>query len=470
MKYIKLLIVLFLIWDFYYTVRQAKYMTPLDGDIAGIIMPSPGYSYVLDDPFAFSATIEKKSYPATNRSVVHYMMRSFLRNVPLLLQNWLEPVSSVYYSQALLRAIIKFMMIIGLSIVISGSFSFRSFSFLSAALLITPLFQIGGIGAFFETTFSSITYTSFYSFPMALLIGYLSVFIVQILHNVKVNYKWYHHLILILLAILVAFSGPLVPPLLVLVSPLIVLFLYFKRKDNNITIDILHLIFGFILVLYSVYAGSFNSENNWAFLPIADRYKLLPQGFLKLFCVDSIYIILIVIIIFNLILSTKVKSALRKHLYSSVLILICASVIYILLIPLGGYREYRPLILRSDIALPVTLILIFIYGYSSSILFLRLNKFYYRKLYLIVNLGFILWLTYQDKLDKSVTECQLKTLETIMESSSDTVILNDWCSLLTWQRTQEVSHLNSSLLQKWGILNSEKLYRHNDSYFKEKEK
>ena len=70
--------------------------------------------------------------------------------------------------------------------------------------------------------------------------------------------------------------------------------------------------------------------------------------------------------------------------------------IYIVLLPLGGYREYRPNIVRRDTLMPVILCLIFFYGRSSFYLLNHLVPKYKRK-YLILIVIFSLVFTIADE-------------------------------------------------------------------------
>ena len=57
------------------------------------------------------------------------------------------------------------------------------------------------------------------------------------------------------------------------------------------------------------------------------------------------------------------------------------ALIYLLLLPLGGYREYRPYIIRRDTFMPIWMLLFFFYGITTLHIVknvrMKLKKFYY---------------------------------------------------------------------------------------------
>ena len=174
-----LLLLLFLI-DVGYSFIQHFYVS-LDGDIAAIVMPSKEYQQVLKDPFAWKVITKDSIYAAPNRFFAHWSMSAYFKNVPLLLQNFVSPVNSIYASSALAKTGIQVFMIFILSVYISEKKSLFSKEFLVAAVLITPLFQTFGYNGLMGIIDKSITYTFFYALPLALLLVFFHFLILFIM-------------------------------------------------------------------------------------------------------------------------------------------------------------------------------------------------------------------------------------------------------------------------------------------------
>ena len=121
-----------------------------------------------------------------------------------------------------------------------------------------------------------------------------------------------------------------------------------------------------ILSLYALYVGKNNSIFLDNTISLAERYSRIPQGLLRILTQKigfPIFLILIGINIFLLrknIVSDDVKKSLQIFNWIG-LFALC----YILLLPLGGYKEYRSFIVRYDTIMPITIGLIFIYAKSS---------------------------------------------------------------------------------------------------------
>lgn len=134
------------------------------------------------------------------------------------------------------------------------------------------------------------------------------------------------------------------------------------------------------------------------------------------------------------------------------------SLFYILLLPLGGYRDYRPNVLRHDTILPITLSLIFVFGQTTLYIIYKLSKQQrYRYLPLIALVLFIF--TFSDQLPIK-NSCDRKALELIANSNNEEVKIQNNCKLLSWKiiDSPKDSELSSELLKRWNIIKQDKLY------------
>lgn len=135
------------------------------------------------------------------------------------------------------------------------------------------------------------------------------------------------------------------------------------------------------------------------------------------------------------------------------------SVFYLLLLPLGGYRSYRPLILRYDTFIPVMigLLLIFIQGID-----ILSDYFKGRPLgfYLLFILALMTRYTLSDYKCVDNRACEKRSLEKIIFSGEEIVILPANCTIMGWEKIRHPAHsiYISQMLQKWNILSGEKKF------------
>ncbi|MDP3914875.1 MAG: hypothetical protein Q8R96_14175 [Bacteroidota bacterium] len=98
------------------------------------------YSMILG--FQMLCTGEKHVNP--NRFFAHFFFKEYMQKVPIFLQKLTDPVSSVYFSCALLKIITHLLVIFIISSLISGTKYIFDRKFLISAALITPLIQANG--------------------------------------------------------------------------------------------------------------------------------------------------------------------------------------------------------------------------------------------------------------------------------------------------------------------------------------
>jgi len=135
------------------------------------------------------------------------------------------------------------------------------------------------------------------------------------------------------------------------------------------------------------------------------------------------------------------------------------SAFFIFLLPLGGFRTYRPNILRYDTIMPITICLIFIYGISTYFLINNVST-KYKKYYLSGVIIIMLIFTYADKPNFSENVCERQALETIAQSPEKIVFLKSDCTIMSWEKITDYkdSELNAKLLQYWNVTKEKKLY------------
>ncbi len=466
-----LLLAAFLLLDAGYSLVQ-HLNVPLDGDIAPIVVPADKYVQVLHDPLGLGV-LEGERYCAPNRYFVHAPMRWYLKQAPLALQAFTNPVNSVYVSCALLKTALQLALIGLLAAFAMGSN--RRWELLLAAALVTPFFQAYGYNLQMGIIEKSITYTFFYPLSMACLLAFFLPF-----YRGKIA-AW-QQLFLLPLALALPLSGPLVPGILLLVCPSVVLFFFVKKLREQPDLPIARFIplgravkaatelpkpmlFYFtlasLLSLWSLYVGSFNSDSDSpAIIPLAERYPALLRGLASISTLKLGFPFLLLGILGNLFLVKKFAGPDDKAHISQVGNWLAVFIIaYLLLLPLGGYRSYRALIVRHDTILPVTLCLVFFYAKTAMVL-LR-NNWPKRRWYAWGLAALSLAVTLADLPEFDHNDCEKAALETIAHSTEKKVKLSGDCPVLGWNEKithPNASKLNAKLLQIWQVTDEERLY------------
>jgi hypothetical protein len=143
-------------------------------------------------------------------------------------------------------------------------------------------------------------------------------------------------------------------------------------------------------------------------------------------------------------------------------ILICFNLFalaYLILLPLGGYREYRPNIIRRDTLMPVILALFFLFG-RTSFLVLKVTSIKRKKLYILLLAGVLIFFTINDNPDFKEDVCERKALVQLQQSPEKIVRLDNSCTVMSWHIITDYreSEVRGQLLKYWGVLDAEKWY------------
>ena len=482
-KILPALIAILLLCDFSFSYLQ-YYYSPLDGDMAGGIVPAKDVQEIFDDPFGIKVLRGKERHPNPNRFFAHLFFREYFQKIPLLLQKITSPIDSVYHSCAAIKLLIQILIIYFLASIVSQTKSIFSKNLLLVALLLTPLFQTEGYARQMGIIDKSITYTFFYSLPIMLLLGYFWLLYHYFRHNkFRQSNNYYTIFLLILLTIVLPFSGPLIPAT-VLVLGLLLLIFYTTpliggtmRSSKTTLLSLLKNTFQtiprpllyfftpiFILSAYSLFIGTYNSTYTNESIPITERYQRLPIGLYYLFVRKLGLPLLIAFIAANIFI-------IKKYLFNaSAKMLIITSkwigffaLIYALLLPIGGYRPYRENILRYDTIMPITILLCYLWASTSYFILSNIQK--RKKIYLTVLIVFLLIFANSDRLNYTENNCEKNALILLSKSEETIVPLKNQCHVLSWAPIKDAkkSTLNAELLHIWRITPHKVLYYHTSS-------
>ena len=474
--FFKIIFILFLFYEMYISYRSYQNFNT-DGDIVGLIY---NYNEVLKDPFGFNIILNKTSYGGTNRYFAHVISRNCFIYGPNIFQLWYEPIESIYASFAFARTAIRFLLVGLLAVYISGKRKIWDFDFLTAAVLICPLFQIYGYRSEMGIIDTSITYTFFYAFAYSAVVLLFLPFYNNSIKGRPLVFKMPVLISLMLLVIFAAFNGPLNAPVIIIICSFSLCSLFIdnfnKSRDksflqqiksgiNNIPKQVL-IVFSFAIVicLYSFYIGTFNSENNWVSLPLNIRYQRLFEGIHPYFIKKLGFPILIVMILINRKILLKFKDEPQTtFILKSLRLFLGMALIYLLMLPLGGYRSSRYFIIRNDTLIPVTMGLILSFGITTFHILKNIQFRIKPAYYVLVLLCLFAYVNAdQDKegFFLQYKDCEKTSLEKLASSPDSIVLLKGDCSVLNWIKTTkpEDSHNQTDLLMRWNVLKERKLY------------
>jgi hypothetical protein len=446
---------------------------PLDGDMAGGIVPAEDVKPILKDPFGISVITDNAVYPNPNRYFAHWTFYTYFNCAPICLQSFVDPIDSVYLTGALAKIFIQILIFTFLSFYITGRQKVFSSDFLIAAVLVIPLFQTNGYRSYMGIIDPSITYTFFYALPCAILLLFYLPFYYDSVYGTSLMKKWVVKIFVFAMAIYVVFDGALNPGIILTITLLYGLKSYLMTDKNlsfiKRTIQTFQIIpktylFFFSLIsllsLYALHIGTNNSIFLGETISIGERYARIPMGILTVVTQKIGFPIFLIVIGINIFLlrrniqNNEIKKSLRIFSWIGLFALF-----YILLLPLGGYKEYRPYILRYDTIMPITLGLIFIYAMSSYQLIKHFNG---KSKYLYLALTFVFTFVFSnaDKLELNKNACEKLALEKISKSNDKVVLIENDCTVLSWDKITDStkSALNGQLLKKWKITSDNKQY------------
>ena len=479
-KYKKALIAIFaifLVFDISFSFVQ-YYHQSFDGDVVENVAPANYIKPILNDPIGLNVLIKGDSGVNPNRFFSLWTYKTYFEKVPISLQNFLSPIDSIYASAALFKIFVQIGLIFLLSLFITKTPKFWKLNFLLSALLVSLFFQTNVYSIYLGIIDSSITYVFYYAFPFMLLMLYLVPFV----FNKDIQNKKILNTTLRVLAIPFAFvvclSGPLNPGAAIIISLLALLRIVLKNiksQQNNQAINSKKLFIAIrnipshywnyfmpliILSLYSLYIGTFNSMWVSEEIPIQERYFNIHKGVFNIMTQKLGYPLLVVSIIINSILiKYKYKSEKGTKILYNFNWLLLFILFYALLLPLGGYRPYRPYILRYDTIIPITICLVFMFGVSTMYLIQSVQKPFKIAYYFYI-LFIIFIYTNADRNIQLNSEKERKAITLIAQSKDRIVKIPKDYKVLSWHNinSPQESEDKAKLLLSWNIIKEKKLF------------
>jgi len=455
---------IFLIGDFTFSFIQ-YYNTPLFGDLAGHVLPDKVIQPVFDDPFGFHLLLTGETHSNPNRFFAHWAVADYFQYFPLWLQKFTNPINSVYLASSVAKLTVQLLFVYILAFFISGSSNPAKKNFLIAAVIIAPLFQAYGYWSRMGIVDKSIVYTFFYALPIVILMMFLFPVFNRLMHGRKITA--FHYFYMVPLIVILPLSGPLIPAVILIVSFLIFLNLFFRSKERNLIVFFKSVpnFFYILLIpinlwsLYSLFLGFYNSNYSGEMISLAERFSRLPEGiFSQLFHSLGFPLMLLVIGI-NTWLIKRSNYHEGKELIRILIWIGIFAFIYILLLPFGGYRPYRPRIIRYDTFMPVTIALIYYFGASTYFL-INHFKTIGKQRYVAAVLLCLLVFTIADIKGIGRNRCERQALEKMARSNDNIIPIPKDCFVLDWQNVHDYqqSDKKAELIYYWKITDKKILF------------
>lgn len=460
-RYLRWVLGLLVLLDLAHTFVQSYYL-PLDGDLAGIVLPSARCQQVLHDPFGWAALARQEVYTAPNRFFAHAAMVGYLRHVPRALQALAEPIESLYLAQALLQVAVQaalLWLLAAYARLLLPRLS-RTGGWLAAALL-TPLFQLTSFSAQMGILSRSITYTFFYALPLALLLAWLLPLGRAAARARPLRLPWPMVALWAALAPVLAFNGPVATAAVaVLTLVLAAQGAWMRRRTGRWPAWWSGQALGLwlwlgLLCVVSLYEGRFEAESSH-FYSLPQLYRLLPLGIGQALTGKLGLPLLLAFVGLNVWLLRRYAPSEENRRVRQLLRWVGVfALLYLLLLPLGGYRPYRALLVRSDSVLPVLLGLLLAYAGSTLYLLMHLPA-PARRWYAGGVLGLTVFFVAADarlwyRKDNNLNE--RAGLALLAQTTGPVLRLPAECQVMAWTPITDPqnSATNAALLHYWGV-------------------
>lgn len=458
-----------------------NYQLPLDGDLVPTIYPAPWYSRVLHDPFGWAVLARNEVYAGPNRFFAHATLSWYWKHVPLWLQHVTTPINSLYAASALFTTAAQLLILFVLAAYVrlgsGGSARRGGASYWLAVALLAPLFQTDGFYEQMGITNRAITYTFFYTLPTGLVLVLLWPFYQAACQHQPLRLAWWRAGLLGLLMVVISFNGPIGTAAVAVL--LLGIGLYWVGRQRRAAVrwpapgstlatgwlsgqalGLLALLAA--LSLYSLYIGRNNSENSHTY-SLGELYQRLPVGLYNELTMQWGLPLLGLLVLVNAQLIRRLlpASAERQRVLTSLRWVGWFALVFVLLLPLGGYRDYRSYLIRNDSIQPVLIGLFYAYGISTGLLLQQLRARpwggYAAGVALFAGLFSYVDATIQMPRNN---DCERWALDQLARAPEPVVRIAPYCPLLSWAPMADYhgSEMQADLLYRWRITNGKKRY------------
>lgn len=473
-KLLVLFLILFLIGDLTYSFLE-YYYTPIDGDLTSGVAFNEHIQKIFDDPFGFKMLFSGDNHINPNRFFSHIFQKEYMQEVPLWLQNFTDPITSVYFSCALLKMFVHLLFLFILSGLISGTYNILKKSFLVVAALLIPFIQVNGYWGHMGINDRATTYVFFFALPLVLLFAFLtSIYRITYLKIIpKPGLPMF--ILSLITAVVLPLSGPLVPGVVLIVCLMVFVHYFqnlsletglsFSEKMVKVFLETLRSVYIFLIPiavvsLYSLFLGRFDSNFQEFKIPLSERYLTLPLGIYYQITQSLGVPLLLLIVAINVFLIKKfTRTNDGEKIVGTLRWIGLFALIYLLLLPLGGYRPYRPNILRYDTFIPITIALIYFYGNSTYFLINNLPGRNLKHYGIFLFLLFAIYMN-SDRIETEKYRFERQCIENLAKSPTEVTKLPATFNVMSWYPLTDPkqSESNATMLKFWNITKEKKVY------------
>jgi len=475
-RWIKVGLLLIIIGDLVHAWFQYVGM-PMGGDLYAIVLPAPWYEEVLSDPFGWEALFSEKEYGGAGRYSAHQFTSLYFNNMPGFFQYLVSPINSIYYSAALAKCVAHLSLLLLLGAYVCGHFRVFQKDFLWTMVAAIPFLQTYGLSSRMGVIDQSITYAFFYIIPLiiifALLYPLYRYFMGYRQAEVSFTLGWWTIPWLAILWI-VAFWGPQSQVIMALIGGLGLLGLCLRgiREQKTSTSQLFFYPFrpryrqlSFLLLALVVFGGlgyltGTQNTENVSSLPLRETLIQAAKG-IKFHFVESWVIWLVAVFLgIHFYRINRMDSPKKKVWQKLFLMLLLGILIYMLMIPFGGYRSYRPFLYRYDLLIPVTISWIFLLLWTGRLVIQSWPYGRNKNIYLICATLFLVTLHLQDLKIKDRNSCEKGHLYTLQTAEEYAITLPADCPILGWHPDDNRYYTDKKveLLRRWNIVKQPLIY------------
>jgi hypothetical protein len=339
------------------------FKTQIDPDLSRVAGPVKSYAHVLHDPLGLVGLPTRMRYAGAGRFMAHFTTKVWADHVLSLAHHFVsDPVRALYLGLALTAVAVH----VGFLVVGCGYLrAYQTMSFKSTilcALLLSLFVQLASQRFYVGIIDHSMSYTFAYAIPLLVLAAfflpvYRSLLLANYVPSIPVA------VLLVAVAGYLAFSGPLVQPVVALLGVLLVGVHVLRRKRLLVHRRLLPALASLaILSAWGMFVSQFNSESATS-VSISSRYALLRHGLFEVLVRPSSpwpFLLAGLVFLYRFV-SGSIQDAANLCLRRHLLVGFGFSAAWLTLLPLGGYRNYRPFILSSVTLLPITLIAVYLF-------------------------------------------------------------------------------------------------------------
>ncbi|WP_345081827.1 hypothetical protein [Nemorincola caseinilytica] len=448
---------------------------PLDGDVVLNALPADIVKPAANDPFGIGILLHGHRYVGAGGYLAHITVHKYFRILPAFFRHFVSPIDSVYATVGLFAMVLKAAFLYLFCIYITGRKRLFDRKILLAALLITPLFQVGGYSFGMGIVDPMIIVDFNYSFINFCVMLFFLPFFMSGFYG-KEHMSVSTMVGLAILGIYIGINGPLAGPLLCIVYCFVLFALWLQhfrqaaagtsllRRFWGATtqIPIYYWVLGIIILLASAYCRFLtlhNAEGLIKQISIQERYSKMWTGLGIQFSIKG-YWLLSAMVVLNVVLLLRRKGDERaRQLLSFFAWVMLFNILYTVMLPLGGYRFYRPYIIRRDVFSPVTTSLALFYGMSAFYLLRAIPRQHillYRA-YVAIPLIHFASVSFNAMPDNS---CEKNALRKIAASKERVVALDEQCPIMAWEKITDTTASKdlTAMLRIWQITKEDKVF------------